>query len=144
LGGPGTYSNVGGTLTLSLGSLAAGTASNVVIIAKGAARGVYNNAISVAADQADLHPSDNTAQDTIAIFNTVPAQLSASPASGGGPFVLTLTGAPGQAYVIQASTDLTSWAPVYTNTTSVGGTFQFADPNNVSSPYKFYRALLGP
>jgi hypothetical protein len=44
--------------------------------------------------------------------------------------------------VIQTSTDLTGWTPVYTNTTAPDGTFDFT--NNLGSPAQFFRAITAP
>lgn len=56
-----------------------------------------------------------------------------------GTFQLTITG-PLYSTIIQASTNLVNWVPVYTNTPP----FTFTDPNASSYPYRFYRAVLEP
>jgi uncharacterized delta-60 repeat protein len=56
-----------------------------------------------------------------------------------GTFRLTITG-PMYSTIIQASTNLVNWVPVYTNTPP----FTFTDSNASSYPYRFYRAVLGP
>jgi uncharacterized delta-60 repeat protein len=56
-----------------------------------------------------------------------------------GIFQLTITG-PLYSTIIQASTNLVNWLPVYTNTPP----FTFTDPNASSYPYRFYRAVLEP
>ncbi len=43
--------------------------------------------------------------------------------------------------LIQASTNLSTWTPVLTNSV---GIYDFADPNSAFYPYRFYRAVLGP
>jgi hypothetical protein len=54
-------------------------------------------------------------------------------------FKLSITGQPGQTNVIQWSTNLVNWFPVYTNV----GSFTFT--NSVPGiPYRFYRGLIGP
>jgi uncharacterized delta-60 repeat protein len=55
-----------------------------------------------------------------------------------GTFRLTITG-PIYSTIIQASTNLINWVPVYTNTPP----FTFTDTNASSYPYRFYRAVLG-
>ena len=55
-------------------------------------------------------------------------------------FQATLSGQPGRTYVIEASTDLITWAPVATNTLS-GTAWTFADPVAPSVRQKFYRAV---
>ena len=57
----------------------------------------------------------------------------------GGEFGFALTGPAGQAVVVDASTDLVSWLPLWTNTFMVGP-LQFSDPNSGAYPNRFYRA----
>jgi hypothetical protein len=57
---------------------------------------------------------------------------------GAGKFQLNLTGSLGQTYVIQATTDFTSWNSIATNTFEQS-VWQFIDPSAL--PYRFYRAL---
>ena len=56
-----------------------------------------------------------------------------------GTFRLTIT-SPSYSTIIQASTNLVNWVPVYTNMPP----FTFTDSNVSSYPYRFYRAVLGP
>jgi len=63
-------------------------------------------------------------------------QLNASGAT------LRLAGAPGtSAVVVQASTDLIHWSPIYTNTAG-SGTIEFTDPAAVTLPSRYYRAII--
>jgi uncharacterized delta-60 repeat protein len=59
--------------------------------------------------------------------------------STNGTFQLTITG-PATSTIIQASTNLVNWVPVYTNTPP----FTYTDSNASSHPYRFYRAVPGP
>ncbi len=79
-----------------------------------------------------------------AVSNQNPPILSALPATNGGAFTLTLTGQAGQLYVIQASTNLTSWTSISTNSASVEGVLQFTDTNAASFKNRYYRAYLVP
>jgi hypothetical protein len=54
-------------------------------------------------------------------------------------FGFALTGPAGQTVVVDASTDLVSWLPIWTNTFMVGP-LQFSDPNSGAYPSRFYRA----
>ena len=69
-----------------------------------------------------------------------PINLSAIPTASGAPFQLHLSSGPNRLCVIQVSTNFTSWTPIFTNTTSPGGFFDFTDPQSINSPYNFYRA----
>jgi len=60
----------------------------------------------------------------------------------GGQFQFRLFGEPNQNYVILATTDLSSWTPIRTNSTSVQGFFDFSDPQ--SGNWRFYQASWRP
>jgi len=60
------------------------------------------------------------------------------------PFQLRLSAGPNRACVIEATTNLTSWTPVFTNTTSASGTFDFVDTDAPSPTQRFYRAVSTP
>ena len=49
----------------------------------------------------------------------------------------------GSNYILQASSDFTTWTPLSTNTASVMP-FTVIDTNAGSFKQRFYRALLGP
>ena len=61
--------------------------------------------------------------------------------AGNGQFQMRLSAISGMTNIIQATTNLTSWTPVLTNST---GIYDFTDPNSSSYPRRFYRAFLGP
>ena len=73
-----------------------------------------------------------------------PIKLTASPTTNGAPFQLHLSGGPNRTCVIQVSTNLTSWMPIFTNTTSTNGTFDFADDQSTNLPQRFFRATAAP
>ena len=54
-------------------------------------------------------------------------------------FQFTVTNAPGQLTIVQASTNLVTWVPIYTNAT--GGIDSFTDTNATSYPWRFYRVI---
>jgi len=57
--------------------------------------------------------------------------------------LLTLTGAVGDKYEIQSSSNLAAWTPLF-NLTNSTGTLQFTDPSATNLSHRFYRALLAP
>ncbi len=73
-----------------------------------------------------------------------PIRLTASPPLSNGSFPLQLSGDPNRTYVIQLTTNLTSWVTVFTNTTSTNGTFDFTDDQSANSAVRFYRAFSSP
>src|SRR5207244_12915859 len=70
--------------------------------------------------------------------------LTALPATGERPFEMRLSGSPNQTYVIELTTNLTSWSSVYTNTTSASGLLDFTDNQSTNSAQRFYRARSSP
>lgn len=63
--------------------------------------------------------------------------------SGQGAVDLWLSGGPGQAWRLLASSDLASWVPVATNSFAADGTFRFHDHSPASLSSRFYR-LVSP
>ncbi len=61
-----------------------------------------------------------------------PAQLS---------FQFQLSGTPETLYEIQASTDLTTWTAISTNTADANGLLEFSDPDAAVLPERFFRAV---
>ncbi|MCI0540546.1 MAG: hypothetical protein L0Z50_35550 [Verrucomicrobiales bacterium] len=56
----------------------------------------------------------------------------------GGQFGFDLTAPPGHSMVVEGSTDLMSWLPIWTNTSALN----FSDPQSGASSYRFYRTRL--
>jgi|GEM_PF-1868719 len=73
-----------------------------------------------------------------------PIRLTGVAATGNGPFQLHVSATTNLALVIQASTNLAGWFPIFTNTTSAGGTFDFTDNQSTNWPQRFYRAVASP
>ncbi|HKX62955.1 MAG TPA: hypothetical protein VJS65_13945, partial [Verrucomicrobiae bacterium] len=61
-----------------------------------------------------------------------------------GLFQVTLLGAPGRSYIMDASTNVNSapWHPIATNMTDQAGSWTFIDPIIPDLPTRFYRARL--
>ena len=64
-----------------------------------------------------------------------PILLSVLP-PGNGQFVFQFQGVDGRNYIVQLSTDLVSWLPIFTNQT-VGGEFLYTNTN--AAPAAFFR-----
>jgi hypothetical protein len=64
--------------------------------------------------------------------------------AGGGPFELHLAATTNLTCVIQCSIDLVDWSPVFTNTTSGAGAFDYTDSQSASLARRFYRAVTSP
>jgi len=59
-----------------------------------------------------------------------------------GQFQLRLLGAPTNKLVIQSSSSLTGWLPIYTNQTSSSGILDFTDTTAAAASRRFYRAMV--
>ncbi len=70
------------------------------------------------------------------------AITSSAPSFGfkGGLFGFTLRGPSGQLVVVEASTDLSNWLPVCTNTLTFPAALTFSDPQSGVYSNRFYRA----
>jgi len=71
-------------------------------------------------------------------------EITLSPVATGnaGTFQFRLAAWQNRTCTIQLSTNLTDWAPVYTNTTSTNGIFNFT--NGTGLPRQFFRAVAAP
>ena len=88
----------------------------------------------------DFNTSSGTLLGGQTVNNPIPARLAGSIV--GGQFHLTVTAQPNYTYVVQGSTNLTSWDSLSTNTASVSGTFTFIDTASPTPRDRFYRTLL--
>ena len=79
---------------------------------------------------------------SLVVWNLMPTApgMALAPAAP-GQFVLQVQGQPNVRYVLQSSTNFANWTPVATNTLS-GTTWNVT--NNLSSPWKFWRAVWLP
>jgi subtilisin family serine protease len=77
--------------------------------------------------------------------NALNPPIRLTPVSGGanGAFTLRLSTGPYRTCVIQrlSSVGATNWLPVFTNTTSSTGTFDFTDTTSALVPGRYYRAV---
>ena len=70
-----------------------------------------------------------------------PIQLTSLLGPGVLPYQLRVSAGPNRSCVIESSTNLTSWLPIHTNTTSASGTFDYTDTTSTNSPHRFFRAV---
>ena len=102
----------------------------------------FNYPSGVAVDSAGNVYVADTYNNTIR--RGFPALLIASSgpafAFTGGQFGFTLNGLRGQKVVVEASTDLTNWRPIWTNTLTFPAPLNFTDPESSAYSIRFYRA----
>jgi subtilisin family serine protease len=70
-----------------------------------------------------------------------PIQLTLLSTAPALPLQLRVTAGPNRDCVLEVTTNLTSWTPIFTNTTSAAGTFDFTDNASTNSPRRFFRAI---
>jgi hypothetical protein len=83
------------------------------------------------------------ATNFVTVSTSAPPQLS-NPQKVGGGFSFTLAGIPSTSYVVQVSTNLTSWFPLSTNSLPSNGQVIVTDSQAGVSAHRFYRALQAP
>ena len=75
-------------------------------------------------------------------FDTVPMiQLTDWNWTSGGPFTFTVNASGVSKFVVEATTNFSSWTPLKTNSISP---YPFMDANVAGRPHQFYRARSGP
>jgi hypothetical protein len=72
-------------------------------------------------------------------FGDLPTVMLGAPAPQISSGVGTLSGVVNQTIVVEASTNLADWQPIWTNTLSAVST-NFVDPQWLNHPHRFYRA----
>jgi hypothetical protein len=75
-----------------------------------------------------------------ALFTIQPPFFTTEAFTSGGVFQLGFSGAAGNRYVLQASTNLIDWTPIATNMATTN-LFNLMDSNAAAFPSRFYRVL---
>jgi hypothetical protein len=83
-------------------------------------------------------PFSNETTYTVPINPANPSATLTLPAMVNGQFSLNVAGSSGQQYVVESSSDLVHWLPVFTNATP----FTFVVTNTVAQSRLFYRAVF--
>lgn len=65
-------------------------------------------------------------------------------ATTNGPFALRVSGGLNRNCVVESTTNLSIWSPIFTNSTTTNGTFDFVDFASTNLPQRFYRATALP
>lgn len=73
-----------------------------------------------------------------------PITLTSIGSASVGSFPMRVSGGPNRQIVIELTEDLTAWTPIFTNTTSTIGTFDFVDMPPAPLTQRFYRATAAP
>jgi hypothetical protein len=75
-----------------------------------------------------------------ALFSVQPLYFTGTGFRPNQQLQLGFMGVTGSNYVLQASTNLTTWMPLTTNLAATNW-FNFIDPKATNFPYRFYRVL---
>jgi uncharacterized repeat protein (TIGR01451 family) len=132
----GSVSHSGSDVTWNVGILSNSGAQLTLTVRPDIAGNNIRNDATVSSDTPDPNPDDNSA---FAIVNVTQMLLSRFLENPDGTFQFTVTGMDGQPNIIDASTNLVHWDPVWTNYTSP---FPYTDPNATNYPYRFYRVRV--
>jgi uncharacterized repeat protein (TIGR01451 family) len=127
----------GATLSNYLGTLSAGATVTVTLVASPSQSGNFISSASVAGNITDLNPANNAASAA----TLVKAVSQFSGFFSNGLFQVTISDQGGTVYAVAASTNLTSWTYISTNTVPHNGLLTIPDPNTPSFKRRFYRAL---
>jgi uncharacterized repeat protein (TIGR01451 family) len=136
----GSYSGpTAGVITWNLGSLASGASAQASVVVSPTVSGVITNLIGVRANQTDLNTLDNTQFTLTSTLIPIPAHLAASILAG--KLELTINAQAGLTYIIQASTNLTTWTSISTNSPTSSGVIKFSDPTTPPLKARYYRTV---
>src|SRR5882724_1241564 len=132
----------GTLLEWNIGTLNTNAGAQLTLTVQPNSNGSFINSAIVSASAAtpDPNPADDTASATINAAVPTPPQLSATFVITNGLFQFAITSDAGKTNIIQASTILVDWIPIYTNV----GSFIFTDPKATNYPDRFYRDLILP
>jgi len=140
----GSVSRAGDTLNWNLSNLVVNAGATLTLTFKANTVGSYVNTPAAGASLTtpDLNPDDEMAATIITVGVPTPPTLTGTVSIGSGNhFTFHVDDSFGPtSVIIQASTNLLTWVPIYTNTTP----FDFTDLNATNYPDRFYRAITGP
>jgi uncharacterized repeat protein (TIGR01451 family) len=139
----GSFSLVGGGMTINAGSLAPGAGLAATIRVSPSAAGTITNVVTASAAQTDLDLASNIAKSLTTVVSPQPAQLTIQSAAN-QQYQITVTAEPGQVYSVQGATNLVNWTPIFTGTAAANGTFKFNTTNAQSFNYRFFRSVRIP
>ncbi|HUS35475.1 MAG TPA: GH25 family lysozyme [Verrucomicrobiae bacterium] len=133
----------GGTLVVSnIGATLIG-GETFTIFSAPAYSGNFNTLVLPALDSGLYwYTGSLSANGTIAVNRSTPAQFASMPIFNGEALTLHLSGQPGATYYVERSTDLFSWLTISTNVAPSTGLFDYVDPTP-PQPAAFYK-LRGP
>ena len=140
----GSITRSGSTVIWNIDVLATNAGGQATLMMQANNAGNFINSATVSAATPDPNPDDAFAFTNITVGVVTPPQISGPVVNINGTFQFTVNGQPGQEYIVQASTNLFNWVPVYTNPPPFVSPFTFIDSNASNYPDQFYRVVIGP
>ena len=132
-------------LNWNVGTLATNAGAQLVITLHTTFADTIVNSAIVGSTTTDSNPDDNVASASVNAIVIVqqPVQLLGVYLGGGVGFQISGTNTLSNPLIVQASTNLTAWIPIFTNTPPPF-IFNFTDHDATNYPYRFYRTISGP
>jgi uncharacterized repeat protein (TIGR01451 family) len=121
-----------------------GAGAQLTVTLQATAVGNFLNYASVSSDTPDPNPSDDAVSTNVVVVASSPPQLAGSFVDNNGSFQFTVNGLAGQQYVIEASTNLVDWVPIYTNQPPLTASFTFTNVNTSGYTSRFFRVETAP
>jgi uncharacterized repeat protein (TIGR01451 family) len=131
----GTVTRSGSAVIWNVGTLT-NTAAQLALTVKAGAAGTFVNSVQASADTPDPYLDDNSASVSVTVGTAVRPQITAGLMNVHGAFQLSITNTTGQSVIIEASTNLVNWIPVFTNVEP----FTYTNLDSTNYPLRFYRA----
>jgi len=128
----------GTSLTWSVGTLNTNAGALLTVTVQPDSADNFTSYAIVNASTPDPNPSEDFASATISAIVIPPPQLSGVATASGGKFLFSITSGLNQTNVVQWSTNLVNWYPIYTNV----GSFTFTNTILPGYPFRFYRDLI--
>lgn len=126
-------------LNWNVGTLTNDAGAQFLLTVQPNGTGTILNYALATSETPDPNTADNFASVQVNVTVPLPPQLSGAYVAGNGAFQFAVTSDPGVTNIIQASTNLLNWVPIYTNI----GSFNYTNMDTTSYPQRFYRAVVG-
>ncbi len=135
----GTCTVANGKVVCDVGDLELGSGAVMIVVITPSGTGTAVSTTTLRLDQMDPNPGNNVVNTTTVVGTPSNLVVSSPTILPGGQFQLTLTGNPGDIYIIDASSNLNDWQPISTNTLT-GTSAEFTDTTASGFSQRFYRA----
>jgi len=135
----GTYLVKPTGLEVQLGELPPGGTAEIRLTYRLLVPGTARLVASVESASTDVDVSDNSLAMETSVAPVVAARLAGQFEEG--LFRITLTGQPGETYVLQVSEDLQTWTDLASQVVPPGGQVKFTDAQSAGRTQRYYRAV---